>query len=273
MEKIAENVYIQRYFSGYVGAIEMSKGVLCLDAPLLQEETRLWRGELMQLRQGRERMLVLLDMHPDRVLGARNMDMPVMAHRKMAEALASRPVTYRHEDRQGAWLEICENTSGLRWPSVVLSFTDDARIHWDEPPVVLRHAPGPRLEAVQVFYPMQKTIFVGDAVLREPPFLADADIPQWIETLNHLLKDDYKRHIIISSRSGPVGRAEVRAQIALLERILRILEQLEQDPSPDAISNQVHKLMKKYQPEPAQALMFHARLQYGLRKQLERRKA
>lgn len=271
MEKIAENVYLKRYYGLFVGAFDLPGGVLCIDAPLLPDETRLWRGDLMRLRRGSERLVFPLDMNPDRILGVRNMDMTVLAHQRIADDLAGRPATYRSEARQGLYLESSDIAVSLRWPSVTLSFSEEIEIHWSDTPIVIRHMPGPRPESCWVIWTAQKVVFVGDAVSQEPPFLADADLAQWLASLEVLLGDDFKRYTIVSGRSGPLGRANVREQIARLEQLQRTLDELAADPSPDMVARQVENWLKKYQAEgPAQQALFQMRLLYGFQRQLER---
>jgi hypothetical protein len=50
----------------------------------------------------------------------------------------------------------------------------------------------------------EKVIFIGDAIVaNEPPFLAHADIDEWIVSLEFLQKN-YKNFSIISGRGGPI---------------------------------------------------------------------
>ncbi len=274
MEKITENVYIQRYTAGVVGAINTAHGLVCIDAPLLMEESRLWRGDLMRLRGGSERLVVLLDMHPDRALGIRNMDMTVLSHEHTMRSLAERPVTYRAEGSTGAYVDASELSGSYRWPQIDLAFSQTLELNWDDrQPIRLLHRPGPRPESIWVVWEAEKIAFVGDAVLKsEPPFLAEADLSAWIESLNDLLTDRYKRFAIIGGRDGALGRAEVRAQIALLERLQTVLDVLQQDPSSEAIQAQVNKLMKKYTAAAGKHQpLFAARLYHGLKIALRRR--
>lgn len=74
--------------------------------------------------------------------------------------------------------------------------------------------------------PMAKVVFIGDVVLiNQPPFLTNADIPAWIETLN-VLKTSYREYIMISGRGGVVSQESVKAQQKHLKRILRGLDRL-----------------------------------------------
>ncbi len=272
MEKITENVYLQRYTAGAVGAINTTRGLVCVDAPLLMEESRLWRGELMRLRSGSDRLVVLLDMHPDRALGIRNMDLPVLSHEYTMRHLAERPVTYRSEGSTGAYVDTTEMSGSYRWPQVDIAFSDELQLTWDERgPIRLLHRPGPRPEAIWVVWEAEKVVFVGDAVLHsEPPFLAEADLPAWIESLNDLLTDRYRHFAIIGSRDGALKRREVRAQIAFLERLQGVVEKLQAEPSSEALQAQINKWMRKYAAAPQHQVLFSARLLHGIKGYLRR---
>ena len=108
MQEIAPHVYIEPGYAGVtLGAINWPHGLILLDSPFRQEDTRSWRSALLNLGSGAERMLVNLDAHFDRTLGTRAMDCTVVGHEKMAQAFRNRPVTFktqacRNRGRMGA---------------------------------------------------------------------------------------------------------------------------------------------------------------------------
>ena len=94
-------------------------------------------------------------------------------------------------------------------------------------PYFLEHHPGPTPGAVWVVLPAQKVVFVGDLVSKnQPPFLAHADLPEWLEALELLLSDDYRGFTVVSGRGGTVSSVTIRAQVALLERIHERLDKM-----------------------------------------------
>ncbi len=275
MEKVTENVYWQRYTAGVVGVLNTPHGLVCIDAPLLMEESRLWRGDLMRLRGGSERLVVLLDTNPDRALGIRNMDMPVISHELAMQALSGRPVTYRSEGHTGTYADTAEMSGAYRWPLVDLSFSAEMELNWAEgKPIQLLHRPGPRPESIWVVWEEARVVFVGDAVLQaEPPFLATADLSLWIDSLNDLLTDRFKRFAIIGGRDGLLRRADVRNHLNRLERLRAMVDELKAQPDDDeALRAQVDRLLKKYHPaDEKQKRFFADRLYYGLKMYLKRR--
>jgi hypothetical protein len=96
MQSVADNVYIEDHYLGVtLGVIQQSRGLIQVDAPPSPEDSRSWRGALMSLSGGPDRLLVNLDAHPDRTLGARAMDCTVIAQEKTAQVFRSRPTTFK----------------------------------------------------------------------------------------------------------------------------------------------------------------------------------
>jgi len=59
--------------------------------------------------------------------------------------------------------------------------------------VKVEYHPGPATGASWVILPELQIVFVGDAVLRnQPPFLANADLPTWLDTLSLLGSPAFK---------------------------------------------------------------------------------
>jgi glyoxylase-like metal-dependent hydrolase (beta-lactamase superfamily II) len=190
MDAIAENVYLEdRYLGVTLGVITQPRGLIQVDAPPSPEDGRAWRASLMGMGNGPERVLVNLDSHPDRTLGVRAMDCTVIAHEKTAQAFRNRPTTFKAQgDETGANWEAIAGLGSVRWAPPEISFVERMVIHWSETPILLESRPGPSSGAIWVQLPAEKVVFVGDAVMKgQPPFLANADLPQWIETLKILL--------------------------------------------------------------------------------------
>ncbi len=71
MQSISDSVYIEDHYLGStLGVIQQPRGLVQVDAPPAPEDGRAWRAALMGLGSGPERVLINLDAHPDRTLGA-----------------------------------------------------------------------------------------------------------------------------------------------------------------------------------------------------------
>ncbi len=268
MDAIAKNVYIEeRYLGVTLGVIIQPRGLIQIDAPPSPEDGRTWRASLMGMGNGPERVLINLDAHPDRTLGVRAMDCTVIAHEKTAQAFRNRPNTFKAQgDETGANWESIPGLGSVRWAPPEISFVEKIAIHWSDTPVILESRPGPSSGAIWVTLPEEKVVFVGDAILKgQPPFLAYADLPEWIETLKILQEPDYKGYTIVSSRGGVVTQQIVRNQIDILKHIYDKVDKLAKkktaNPATDKLADAV---LKDFKAPAARQKQYLQRLRFGL---------
>jgi glyoxylase-like metal-dependent hydrolase (beta-lactamase superfamily II) len=268
MRAVAKDVYIEDDYPGVtLGAIPLSNGLIQIDAPPSPEDCRTWRAALFNLSGSGERLLINLDAHPDRTLGARAMDCTIVAHEKTAQVFRSRPNTFKAQGEEtGADWETIPGLGNIRWILPEITFSHEMTIHWGETDVVLEHHPGPSAGASWVILPETKLIFVGDAVLRnQPPFLAGADLPEWLETLKLLLSPAYRNWIIVSGRGGVVAVDVIKAQKDYLEQVLNKIEKMAQkNPPGDAMENLVTQLLNPFKIPSSRHQKYAQRLRYGL---------
>ena len=268
MDPIANNVYLEdRYLGVTLGVITQPRGLIQIDAPPSPEDGRAWRASLMGMGNGPERVLINLDAHPDRTLGVRAMDCTVIAHEKTAQAFRNRPTTFKAQgDDTGANWESISGLGSVRWAPPEISFVDTMTLHWGETPILLETRPGPSAGAIWVHLPDEKIVFIGDAVIKgQPPFLAYADLPQWIETLKLLQEPEYKGYTIISGRGGVVNPQAIRSQIEILKRIHDKVDKLgKKKPAVPATDKLADQIVKDFKAPAARQRQYLQRLRYGL---------
>jgi len=269
MEAIAENVFIEEQYPGVLlGVIRQPRGLMQIDAPPFPEDGRAWRASLMGISSGHDRLLINLDAHPDRTLGARAMDCTVLAHEKAAQLFNNRPAAFKPPSEEtGAEWESLPGMSGIRWAPPEISFTKEITLDWGSVNVYLEHHPGPSLEAIWVILPEEKIVFIGDTVLKnQPPFFMNANIPAWLEALELLQSDEYNGYTIISGRDGEVSNIFINHQIKFLKETLKRLDKLAARKSaPDATQSLIQPLLKRLRFAAARHEQFAQRLRYGLR--------
>jgi glyoxylase-like metal-dependent hydrolase (beta-lactamase superfamily II) len=114
--------------------------------------------------------------------------------------------------------------------------------------------------------PEEKVVFIGDAVVKgQPPFLASADLPAWLETLNLLLEPDYKGYTIISSRGGIINAQSIRNQYDFLKHAHDRLERMAGKKSSAAsIENLANTLVTGFKASAARQKHYLQRLRHGL---------
>jgi glyoxylase-like metal-dependent hydrolase (beta-lactamase superfamily II) len=268
MKEIAESVFIEEDYPGVtLGALVLPRGTLLVDAPPRPDDGRAWLAALRSAGAGKERLQVALDAHPDRTLGARILDCPVLAQRETLAQFQQRSTVFKAvSPDSGAEWENLTGLSGLRWQAPALAFEIHSRIHWDDHPILVEAHPGPEPGACWVSAPSRRVLFVGDAVtLRQPPFLAHADLPAWLETLDLLLGRAYKGWLVVSARGGLLNEKHIRGFRRVLGDLHKRLEKIGQKPGALAAAERlIPRLLADFE-SPARAKSAHSqRLRYGL---------
>jgi len=268
MQEIIKNIYIEDQFPGVtLGVIVTPRGLIQIDAPPSPEDARSWRAALMNLGGGMERVLINLDAHPDRTLGARAMDCTVIAHEKTANTFRTRPNTFKAQGEEtGSDWESISGLGSVRWAPPEISFLDQMTLHWSETPVLLEHYAGPSSGSIWVRLPEEKIVFVGDAVLKnQPPFFAGANLIDWMTALNLLLGPTFKGYTVISSRGGVVTNNIIKTQLDFLKHAHDKLDKITtKKPKPAATEKLVTSLLAWFKAPAARQKQFAQRLRYGL---------
>ncbi len=234
MKELSRGIYIENDYPGVtLGALILTHGTILIDAPLRAEDARAWKAVLLGVGGNFNRLLVNLDSHTDRTLGARAMECTIIAHQKTAQIFRGRPSVFKGQNAEsGSEWETQNETVGTRWAVPDITFTEKVSLYWGPPDVILEHHPGPTPGSIWVLIPEAKIVFVGDAVLpNQPPFLASAEIPAWVESLDVLAKK-FRDYTVISGRSGPAAIEFVRTQQRHLKNILKGLEKLAKRNAP-----------------------------------------
>ena len=269
MQEIVDRIFIETHYPGVtLGAISRDHGLVLVDSPFRQDDTRSWRSSLLNLGGGVARILVQMDAHIDRSMGAKAMECTILSHIEAANVFQNRPASIKAQtvDAGAEW----ENYNGLgsiRWGTPHITFSDHMTLHWDENPIELNYKPGIADGSIWVDLPVEKVLFVGDAVVsKQTPFLGEADLPVWIEHLKSLFVDKYQEYFFVSGRSGLVTMEDIHNQVEFLTDVNdKVQELADQKSSLDAIGRLVPDLMKKLTNIPTKQYELHEkRLTYGL---------
>lgn len=268
MQEIVKNIFIDDQYPGVtLGVIVTTRGLIQIDAPPSPEDARSWRASLMGLGGGLERVLVNMDAHPDRTLGARAMDCIVIAHEKTSSIFRTRPGTFKAQGEEtGADWESIPGLGSVRWALPEISFSEQMALHWGSSPVLLEHHAGPASGSIWVHLPQEKILFVGDTVLKnQPPFLAGSNLKSWLDSLNELLDSTYKGYTFISSRGGVVHATTIKNQYDFLKQASDKLNKITtKKPNPATVEKMVASLLTWFKAPAARHKQFAQRLRYGL---------
>lgn len=269
MQEIAPHIYIETDYAGVtLGAVNWQHGLLLVDSPFRLDDTRNWRASLQNLRGGLDRMLVTLDAQVDRTLGSRAMECTIISHEQTAEVFRNRPLTFKPQSSEtGAEWELFGSPGSVRWAPPEMTFTDELLIHGGEIDIQFEYHPGSAIGSIWIVLPAQRIIFLGDAVVPDqPPFLASADLPQWMENLQSLQQAQYRDWWLVSGRGGLVTPAQVRQQLRFLDLVHNKLEAMAVNSIPaDATVNLVADLLAHYKIPQERQAQFKQRLKWGLR--------
>lgn len=267
MEKIEQNIYFEDSYPGVtIGALVFSDGTIMIDAPLHSEDARSWRATLLNMGSSTKRFLVNLDAHPDRTLGTRALECPIIAHQDAALEFEKRPSIFKGQRLEsGAEWEIASEVVGTRWAAPNITLTEQMQFHLGNAEIFLEHHPGPSPGSIWVIIPSASVVFIGDAILLDqPPFLISADLPAWIETLD-LLRTRYRNYLIVSGRSGLVAIESVLAQKRLLKRIMRGFNRLaNRNAPPEKTEGLIKGLLKNIPATSRRKTQYTQRLRHGL---------
>jgi glyoxylase-like metal-dependent hydrolase (beta-lactamase superfamily II) len=269
MQELSNHVYIETGYAGVtLGAINWPHGLILIDSPFRADDVRSWRSSLLTLGGGIDRMMVNLDAHLDRTLGARAMDSTIVAHEMMADVLRNRPVTFKAQGSEtGAEWELQNGLGSIRWAVPEITFSDRLYIHWDESPLLLEYHPGPSTGAIWAILPKEKIAFLGDAITpNQPPYLGTADIPAWTIALELLLAPEYRDYLLVSGRGGLIAQQQIRDQVTFLSVVSANIQRLaERGASPEEAAALAPVLVKRFQSGSALESQYEQRLKYGLK--------
>ena len=274
MQEIAPQVYLEREYPGVtLGIINWSRGVILIDAPFRPDDIRLWRASMQYLGGSIDRILISLDDHYDRTLGSRQIECTVIGHETLTQLLKDRPVNIKPQGIEtGSEWELHNALGNIRWSSPEITFNKHLEVHWDDNTLLLDAHPGPSQAAIWVTLPTEKVIFVGDLVMPGVvPFLANSDLPQWMETLGLLLKPEYHQYLLVSGRNGVINNNDIKAQIKLLGKINKQVEKLTNQPlRNEDIQKAANHILKDAGVPKATEIHQLQRARYGLTQYLRR---
>jgi glyoxylase-like metal-dependent hydrolase (beta-lactamase superfamily II) len=266
MRRVTHGVYIEnRYPALHLGLVVVNGKVLLVDNPVRLEDGRAWLHQAAEY--GKPLYTVLLDHHPDRVVGARDLVIPIVGHQVTSQILAAKSDSFKGNTHPiGAETDRLKRVTGVSRAIPNLTFTDQMTIRMSGVEIELLHCPGPTHGSIWVVLHNAKAIFIGDAVtVSEPPFLGEADTESWLNTLDELRVSRYRSYHLISSRDGLIGREEINAMARLIRKVqvrierLAVVEEIE-----GVVASIAEELLSDYQLTGARKDRALLRLQVGM---------
>ena len=267
MRKYRTGVLVESRYPGVIlGAVPSDDGMLLVDMPLKPEDGRDWIGQLTNT--GRPKYIGLMDQHPDRALGMRTIDLPIVAQDETLQAMRGWPDAFKGSAKPiGAEADSLKRITGMHKAIPSIAFSDELKLDLGDREVLFLHRPGPTAGSMWIVLPEAKIAFIGDTVtVSEPPYVGNAEIEAWIESLEELRKQPFSSYMLISGRDGIVDRNSVNVMARFIRKIPVRLRRLKRKSVPsDAAECVARGLLKDYTVQNARYDLALLRLRSGLR--------
>lgn len=276
MQEIAKHIFIETQYPGVtLGAIGRKHGLILVDSPFRQDDARSWRSALLNQSGGVARMLIQLDGHMDRTMGAKALECTILSHLDAASAFQNRPASIKAQTTDaGAEWESFNGLGSIRWGTPHITFSEQMIVHWDDCPIRIEHKAGISEGCSWVELTEEKILFLGDAVVsQQTPFLGYANFPEWISHLVNLQSPKYQEYFFVGGRNGLLTQEDIHNQIEFLSLVNdQLLDLASFKGTLDSVSKLVPDLMKKIPGiQPDQYDLYAKRLAYGLQTNFSRR--
>ena len=234
MQKIVPNIYLENKYIGVdLGLVIIGKELLLVDSPLHTEDVQEWFKAVSE--RGRPKFLVLLDSHPDRVLGSRTLSLPAIAQDQTLTTIREWADTFKGNAHPiGAEADHLKRITGVNNAIPEITFSERMVIHMGGKEIVFLHRPGPRPGSMWMVIPDLSVVFVGDTVtMDEPPYVGVSVIEAWLNNLDELRGSDMKSYTLISSCGGRIDRKDINHMARFLRKVQSRVEKLENDKNRD----------------------------------------
>ncbi len=222
MEQIAENVYVETTYEGVnVGAVMTSQGIIAIDAPTYPRQARDWAMRLQTLSPRPVIYTILTDYHSDRVLNARWLNAPIIAHQVTAEKLASydrRYPTNLLENMVARNPYRSRELGSAVVEKATMVFSHSFHLYKGGVHLQLLAAPGPTSGNIWVYLSGKNVLFTGDTVtVGRHPLLLEPTSYQWLVTLARLTNWPNGLPIIVSGR----GKSQIEDDLTPIRNYLQ----------------------------------------------------
>lgn len=254
MQEVSENVIVATHFRGpSVAAVLTDEGYVLIDAPPFPDDARRWHDMLMRKQETGMRAMILMDSHPERLLGAYNMKPDVLiSHEATYEHIRTLPNSYastvaglltRSHYEQNE-LASCK----IMLPIII--FGKALRLNFGEVELHLEHRPGPTNGSIWVKYLDQRILFAGDnVVVGTVPYLNSLHSIPWMEALKELREDEFPADIIVAGHGNITVKNAIDPMLQYLETARsRVSQMFENGQSLTETNRLVNDLLNFFPP-------------------------
>jgi len=266
MQEIVPGVFIfEEYPIVTTGFVVHEGQGLVVDCPYTEDDVHEWLETLSQIAE--PRYCVLTDHSPERSIGARIIQLPLIANDMARMEMVSSPDTYKgNANPIGSEIDRLKRVTGMGRAVPDLTFEREMQLDLNGLMIQFESHPGPMNSSLWVVVPERNVLFIGDAVpTGEPPFLGQAVIDEWLDTLDVLRETRFRDFQMVSARDGIIDRNQINDAARFLRKVRDRVEKLENDPeNPDLLQELTLELLDDYPGTEETSPQFELRLKLGM---------
>ncbi len=226
IREIAPNIFVETEFHGAnVAFVITGEGVLLIDTPMLPKDARFWLSEIKKRTDQPITYIINTDHHRAHIIGNQYFSTAtVIAHEHAWKEMKSYGDSFRtrllnmYSNRIPEAVE--EWKQHLRIISPEITFMGRTVLFRGDKEIHLIPVGGHTPATTVVYFPNEKLLFTGDAVITDrPPFLSQGDTRQWLQALTYLRKLDYDT--LIPGHGEPTGKEATNKMSEYLRMVRR----------------------------------------------------
>jgi len=256
MEEIVPGIFVEDRYAPYnVGLVQFDEGALVVDVPPRPADARQWLREAQETA-GVIRYIVLTDSQPERLIGAAQWDVPIIAAETTARLLTE---LVREEADWDAILGaanagspgIIDELTTLKPRRAMLACSRHMLLHDQEPPLELEVTSAAAPGSLWLFVPDQRVLFAGDAVaFQTPPVLSQTpDSKAWLNALGTLAHRKTIHRIVPGRGATEILRGELESQRELMRVARRTARKLARKVEPgEGLAQATNELQQAFFP-------------------------
>jgi cyclase len=198
IREIAPNIFVEtEYHGANVAFIITGEGVILIDTPMLPTQAQNWLEEIEKRTDQPILYIINTDHHRAHVIGNQFFPMAkVVAHERAWKEMKSYGDSFRtrllnmYRDRIPEAVAVWKESLEIIKPEI--TFTGRTFLFKGDKEIQLIPVGGHTPATTVVFFPEEKLLFTGDAVVtNRPPFLSQGNTKEWLEALTFLRRLRY----------------------------------------------------------------------------------
>lgn len=252
MIEVAEGVFVETGYKGVnVGAVVTDDVLFYIDTPTYPKDARFWSDYIDRAFPRHLHYLALTDYSPDRILNARWVTAPLLAHQMTADKLRSFDKRYPvemidavHQRFPDRFREISHGP--VKKPSI--SFSERININVDDRVVSILSRPGPTPGNIWIFLPDSQVLFSGDTVVcgTFPP-LSEMVSTFWLNTLESLDENEFSGYTLVPGRGDVTDSNSAAPMIEFISAMRRaVTEHIESQLPKEELSRKARDFLQYF---------------------------